>query len=534
MRPGRRRARAAALAALLLAACAPACTPQASGELRILAGSELADLEPLLERAEQETGVQVRMDYTGTLEGVQQVVSGQAAQGYDAIWFSSNRYLALHPEGRGALGDQTSVMASPVVLGVAEHTAEDLGWTGGAEVTWADVAQAAAGGDLSYGMTSPAASNSGFSALVGVAAALSDSGSALQAADVAEAAPDLERFFSGQHLTAGSSGWLADAYVRRATGQDPGPELNAMVNYESVLLSVQQREELPEPLVLVHPADGAVTADYPLTLLDAAGGQAAERYDALVSYLMGEEAQEEIERTTHRRPMAPGAADPGLPALAELPFPATAEVADGLIGAYFDEYRPPARTVFVLDSSGSMAGERMAALRTAVDTLTGGDGDALDVRFQRFYHRERVTLLPFASAVHRPRTFEVDGGAPEGALEGIRAGVRALEPDGWTAGYAALAEAYGLLAEEETGGRFTSIVLLTDGAVNRGPDLAEFREEVHAGLDAELRGVPVFPVLLGESDAAELEELAGLTGGRVFDARSTSLDEAFREIRGYQ
>ncbi|WP_017593139.1 VWA domain-containing protein [Nocardiopsis potens] len=534
MRPGRRRARAAALAALLAAALAPACTPQASGVLRVLAGSELADMEPLLERAEQETGVRVEMDYTGTLEGVQQVVSGQAARDYDAIWFSSNRYLALHPEGRDALGEQTSVMASPVVLGVARSTAEELGWTGGAEVTWADVAEAAAGGDLSYGMTSPAASNSGFSALVGVAAALSDAGSALRASDVAGAAPELERFFSGQRLTAGSSGWLADAYVRRATGQDPGPELNAMVNYESVLLSVERREELPEPLAVVHPADGAVTADYPLTLLEPAGAQAAERYGALVDHLMGEEVQEEIGRTTHRRPMAPGAADPGPPSLPELPFPATAEVADGLIGAYFDEYRRPARTVFVLDSSGSMAGERMAALRTAVDTLTGGDGGSLDGRFQRFYHRERVTLLPFASGVHRARTFEVDSGDPGEALDGIRAGVRALEPGGWTAGYAALAEAYGLLAEEETGGRFTSIVLLTDGEVNRGPGLAEFRDGVHAGLGGELRGVPVFPVLLGESDPAEMEELAELTGGRVFDARSTSLDEAFREIRGYQ
>jgi Ca-activated chloride channel family protein len=46
--------------------------------------------------------------------------------------------------------------------------------------------------------------------------------------------------------------------------------------------------------------------------------------------------------------------------------------------------------------------------------------------------------------------------------------------------------------------------------------------------------VHVFPILFGEADRDALEEIAGMTGGRVFDARSTDLGTVFKHIRGYQ
>jgi Ca-activated chloride channel family protein len=44
----------------------------------------------------------------------------------------------------------------------------------------------------------------------------------------------------------------------------------------------------------------------------------------------------------------------------------------------------------------------------------------------------------------------------------------------------------------------------------------------------------VFPVLFGESAVREMEDVAAVTGGKVFDARAASLQEVFKEIRGYQ
>ena len=71
-------------------------------------------------------------------------------------------------------------------------------------MSWKDIAARAASGELKYGMTSPAASNSGLSALTGVVAVLRDKGDAITASDVT--APELKGFFRGQVLTVGSSG----------------------------------------------------------------------------------------------------------------------------------------------------------------------------------------------------------------------------------------------------------------------------------------------------------------------------------------
>ncbi|MFC7331184.1 substrate-binding domain-containing protein [Marinactinospora rubrisoli] len=537
-----RRLAATALAGVL--ACA-GCTapggdadltgPGRAGELRVLAGSELADLEPVLERAAEATGVTVHMEYAGTLDGVQQILGGQTDQRYDAVWFASNRYLNLYAEARTALREETAVMASPVALGVTEDAAAGLGWGDGTEVTWSDIAEAAADGDLAYGMSSPAASNSGFSALVGVASALADTGTALETSDIDEVAPELRAFFSGQELTAGSSGWLAEEFARRSASGDAG--LAGLVNYESVLLSLNASGRLDRPLTIVRPADGTVTADYPLSLLDSATDEVAESYRVLVDHLLSAEVQREILQETHRRPMNPEAlGEAGLPSVTELPFPTRAETVDRLIAAYFDEIRKPARTVYVLDASISMQGERIEALRAAMETLTGGD-DSVSGRFQRFYGRERVTLLPFDGAVRPAVDHELSEEPDPATLDAIRSEVDALELGDGTAAYDAVAEAYRLLEAEDRGDAaesFTSIVLLTDGEVNTGRTFAELRDETHARLPAGLRDVPVFTVLFGEGDAAEMTELAELTGGRTFDARSDSLDAAFREIRGYQ
>ena len=64
-------------------------------------------------------------------------------------------------------------------------------------------------------MTNPAASNSGFSALVASASALANAGSAITGDQVREVGPQLAAFFTGQAFTAGSSGWLADAFKQR-------------------------------------------------------------------------------------------------------------------------------------------------------------------------------------------------------------------------------------------------------------------------------------------------------------------------------
>ena len=244
--------------------------------------------------------------------------------------------------------------------------------------------------------------------------------------------------------------------------------------------------------------------------------------------------QRAIAERTHRQPAVPGVVPASAGTSVELPFPAQADVVDALLTSYFDKLRRPSRTIYVLDTSGSMQGdERIGALRRSLAGLAGAD-PSLTAQYRRFRGREQVTLLPFNSSPQSPQTFTVDEDNPGPDRQRIADAGAALYPGGDTAIYSSLLEAY-RIAEEQIAAdpdRFTSIVLMTDGENTSGADFEDF--QAFAGSrSAALRGVPVFCVLFGESNAEEMEEVARLTGGRTFDARTAPLAQVFQEIRGY-
>jgi Ca-activated chloride channel family protein len=343
-----------------------------------------------------------------------------------------------------------------------------------------------------------------------VASALSGAQSALTDADVGKATPRLKEFFKGQKLTSGSSGWLAATYDRRG-------DVDALLNYESVLKGIPG-------LTVIRPRDGVITADYPLTTLKSTSTQTREDVRRLTEDLRSEKVQREITARTHRRPVVasvPPASGLDSTRRRELPFPGTRSVADGLLDSYENELRRPSRTVYVLDTSGSMEGDRLDRLKTALTDLTGD-----------FREREEVTLMPFGSEVKSVRTHVVEPADPQTGLAAIREDTSALSADGDTAIYTSLEKAYGhLRADRDT---FTSIVLMTDGENTAGADAGDFDDFYRDSLTPAAQRIPVFPILFGDSDRSELAHIAELTGGRLFDARQGSLDGAFEEIRGYQ
>jgi Ca-activated chloride channel family protein len=417
-------------------------------------------------------------------------------------------------------------MLSPVVVGVRKSAADRLGWGGGAKVGWHDIAKAAAAGQFHFAMTSAAASNSGFSALVGLASALAG-GQALDTATVDAAG--VRGFFTGQALTAGSSGFLSDAYVR---DQD---RLDGMVNYESVLMALNASGKLHDPLVLVYPSEGIVTADYPLMLLNS-GSRGA--YGKLVDYLRRPAVQRKIEQVTFRRPAVPGVPlEGGFPSglLVEAPFPANLAVVRRLLDDYQTQLRRPAHTVYVLDLSGSMGGDRLDRLKAALAGLAGAD-TSFTGHFARFAPREKVTLVTFSDDVIDTKNFDVDSSDPNSAgLVAVRQTVGGFQAGGNTAIYTALQHAYQVAATARTNdaGSFVSIVLMTDGENNRGVTSEEFLRGVRA-LPPDQAGIHVYAVLFGGADPKALQAVADATGGRVFDARTADLAGVFKEIRGYQ
>ena len=137
------------------------CSREPETTLKVLAGSELQDMEPVLRDMEAATGVRLQMDYAGSLDGAERLAGGEKA---DLAWFSHGKYLSLLAGSRVAA--QEKIMLSPVVLGVRESQARTWGWTDNSNLTWRDIAAKVTSGELRYAMTDPTSSNSGLTALI--------------------------------------------------------------------------------------------------------------------------------------------------------------------------------------------------------------------------------------------------------------------------------------------------------------------------------------------------------------------------------
>jgi Ca-activated chloride channel family protein len=521
-------------AAALLAACGedkpapPRAAAQAAVELSVLAGSELKDIEPLLPQIQRATGVALKLHYTGTLDAVEKIQAGEA---HDLAWLSSNRYAMITPGVKERIRASERTMITPVVLGLKESKARELGWLNNPEVTWKDIAEAAGKSRFTFGMTSPTSSNTGFSGLLGLAAALSGKGDALEAKDID--GKRLAAFFGAQRLTAGSSGWLVDAFLKDQS------RLDGMVNYANVFLALNRSGQLKEPFALIYPKEGIVTADYPLMLLDESKRAA---YEKVVAYIRGAAFQKAMLDSTLRRPVtADVAVDPKLyPAtLIELPFPSSYAVVNAILDSFDNELRRPADATFVLDVSGSMKGGRLDSLKAAMTALAEGDA-SISGRYARFRNRERIVIVPFDNAVRSRMAYEMGTtrDTNDRVLQQVKGAVAGLEAQGGTAIYSAVHSAYGAALARRNADRgadrYYSIVIMTDGENRDGEKYEDF-ERWYRGLKPADQGIRVFAILFGDAKPAELESLAQLTGGRVFDGRKAgSLAAVFREIRSYQ
>jgi len=350
-------------------------------------------LQPGSDNAVKITNVTGALRPTNSQTDTQTVVSGQADGRYDATWFATNRYLAMSPGALAKLDGSAQTMASPVILGVRPAVAHRLGWDN-KPVSWSDITTAVAAHQFNFGMSDPKYSNSGLSALVGVATAVAGDGAALQPSGATQASPHLREFFGGQALKASLPSLLADDYVRAQGSDYQGTHVDGIIDYESVLLSLNASGKLREPLQLIYPSDGVVTADYTLSLLASAPPAAKYAYTRLVGYLRTHEPQRQIMQQTRRRPTIPEVhlgTDFGRRQTFEVPFPGTLDVVNDLIDAYdgtvtIYKYDPndPIRLQAVtsplemrndsgyeLDYRGSGGGISLALLRGGISVALG-------------------------------------------------------------------------------------------------------------------------------------------------------------------
>ena len=190
----------------------------------------------------------------------------------------------------------------------------------------------------------------------------------------------------------------------------------------------------------------------------------------------------------------------------------SADVIEQALDLYQAVLRKPSYTLWVVDYSGSMSGKgksgAVKGLQAALDTdqarashIEPGDDDV-------------NVFIPFNVQAKVEQTVRGKQTAPL-----LAAGERRI-----AAGGADVYNALNVALRNLPGNRddyTVAIVLLTN------------RDAFTRQYETEGKGVPIFSVMFGDADSQQLDALAKLSNGKVFDGRTGDMSGIFREVKGY-
>lgn len=493
------------------------------GQIRILSGSENQELEEIIQECGEATGVEIQMEYKGSVDIMRELENG--AQDYDAVWPASSIWVSMGDTGH-LIKHSQSVSMTPVVFGIRESLAEELGFVG-KDVSVNDILTAIRDGKMRFCMTSATQSNSGASAYIGFLYALLDKQEGLKAEDLQdpELKADITELLSGVERSSGSSDWLKDMFL--------DGDYDAMVNYECLIIDANRQmvEEGKEPLYVVYPYDGLSIADSPLGYVDHGDSEKEEAFLAVQEYLMSEQAQKKIE-ATGRRISANGVSeenqnvfnsDWGIDTeriLSPIQMPEASVLTEAL-NVYQTSFKKPSLNIYCLDFSGSMAGTGEGQLKEAMSQILLQE------------NARKNFLQANAGEVNQVFFFDdtilgIEAAADDSdeALAELNQKVADFQIAGGTDIYRAAAEALEIASGYNLENYTPAIILMTDGRSNY--NYSNF-EEVWSQYGEE---IPIFSITFGDADPSQLEELAQISGGRVFDG-TQDLTAAFRSVKGY-
>ena len=493
--------------------------------LNILSGSENEVLEPILEEFEKQNNVNINMTYEGSVDIMQELQNG--AENYDAVFPANSIWISMGDTNL-KVKNQKSITTTPVVFGIKKSVAEKLGFVG-KDVTTKDILEKIQSKELSFMMTSATQSNSGATAYLGFIYALLGNPEVITAEDLdnEELKANLTTILSGVNRSSGSSDWLKDLFLES--------DYDAMVNYESIIIDTNKElvARGEEPLYVIYPQDGLGIADSPLGYIDNGNKEKEEIFLKLQDYLISDEVKPKLLELGRRTAFAINFennnpetfnSDWGIDTkkvLNVMKMP-TADVIQKALNMYQTELRKPSLTVYCLDYSGSMAGNGVTSLRSAMSML-------LDQQKAKSYMLQASTkdvtiVIPFDNNVLD--IWKAEGNDETTLLE-LQSKIDSLDPQGGTDIYKPLIKAMDEIKKYNVSDYTTSIILMSDGKSNVNSYNQVVEEWNQENLD-----IPIFSITFGESDDRELQALADFSTARVFDGKD-NLEKAFKQAKGY-
>ncbi|MDQ3249934.1 MAG: VWA domain-containing protein, partial [Chloroflexota bacterium] len=437
------------------------------------------------------------------------------------------------PIGQRRTGTQIRYAVSPVVIVAWESVAQELGWPD-QPVGWQTI-QRQATQNPDFKWNHPSTDNASgllatlaeFYAGAGLTRGLTEEAATAQKTlDYVQAVEATVRFY----------GEGEEVIVQRLASEGRA-FLDAFVAPERVVLE-WNRTPNRERLVAIYPAEGTLWTDHPLALLELNGEQENERavtdnqrlvFQAFATFLNSATAQATLLAAGYRpadlsidlgaagSPFAnTDAVDWRQPQTTlQMPSPAVVDVIQNVW--YYT--KRPTNVYLVVDSSGSMEGNKMRlareALRVFVEQIQG--------------ERDRVGIVEFGSGTKSFAPLRVlDATARADTLRQIDR----MQAQGGTALIDAVYSAITDLQAQADTQAINAIVVMTDGQENESSRSADDLRDLLRSQSATR--LVIFTIAFGEdADQPLLRDIAEIGGGQFRQADETDVQELYRVISTY-
>ncbi|HEY9628725.1 MAG TPA: VWA domain-containing protein [Coleofasciculaceae cyanobacterium] len=250
--------------------------------------------------------------------------------------------------------------------------------------------------------------------------------------------------------------------------------------------------------------------------------------EQVIAYLQSNEAQQ-IAANLGLRPGTPGVAlgakfSPEFGVNPQAKYdsyrPPQPEVVEAMLAAWEQNAKKPSLVAIVVDSSGSMQGDKMPAVQSTLQNY-----------ITALTPQDRIALIDFDSAIRSPVLVD---GSPEGQTKGIEF-ISSLSVEGGTSLYDASFYARNWLRKNLRPDAINAVLVLTDGQdTDSGMSLDQLATDLaKSGVESDQR-ISFFTVGYGnegEFDAGALEKIAQATGGYYSRGDPESISRVMQNLQ---
>ena len=517
----------------------------------IVYGSEKqAWLDPLVQQyndAQHKTtsGTTIVVEATpmGSIESVNGIISGELMP---VVWSpASSVYIPVaNAEWKRSHADDLvtgnikDLVLSPVVIAMWKPMAEALGWPS-KSLGWADIASLATApdgwaaygypewGSFKFGHTHPNYSNSGIVSIIAEAYSGANKQRDLTLSDLQN--EKLKTFMAEVEKSVIHYGTSTGFFAERMFERGPS-YLSAAVMYENLIVAQENKRlngsSSQLPVIAIYPKEGTFWSNHPYVILNAPWVTAEQKEAAqdFQTFLLDRPQQLKAIELGFRP------ADPSIPLTSpldaqhgvEVNQPQTvleipaAEVIAGVQNLW-KEVKKPVDLVVVLDTSGSMRGEKITAARNSLMQFI----NLLD-------ERDRLQVIVFNTDIITLTDLSLVGDKRQNVINRVSG----IVEGGGTRLYDAVLEAYQGLENTGDPNHIRSVVVLSDGEDTESFNyLSDVLSQIGATGEEAGSSIKLFTIAFGEdADKDILKQIAESTGGKQYDSDPKTINKVYSEI----